>query len=157
MLRAMMVGAALLVGTAACSDDETTAPGTPNRNVDSRLVTTIASTLTPTSIMSSNVLSVSYSIRNETGATAETGTCGSVIEARPSAGGSWTDVSFTGQVCTAQVVNVPNTESRTFGIMADMAKVRAVAPVGSAVVFRVAHPFINDRTAMSGEVTWTVQ
>ncbi len=146
---------AATVFAAACSSDEATSP-TP-RNIETRLTAT-ASVPTAVSVSDATV-NVRVAVTSALPEAVSGGVCAQTIEARAPGGTTWTDVTSSSGVCSAQAVLLSPGATIDINAIADQAKARTVAGSGTSVVLRARHTMTGASASyvlQSNEVTWTL-
>jgi D-alanyl-D-alanine carboxypeptidase len=152
--RSSLVAVVALLG--ACASDGTSAPdaATPG-NIESRLIARLDGA---PSLSAGNNMNMVVSVRNTLTEAVSGSVCAQAIEARPTSGTSWTDVTASGQVCSALALIANPGSTVNVTATADVAKVRALG--GTAVVVRVRHQMGGDSgtsyTLQSNELQITV-
>jgi hypothetical protein len=154
MLTARLVCVGALVVLAGCANDSTTAPA-DGTSSDKRLSAVVVAPTT--TVGAGSVVTVLVSITSALPEPVSSGLCAQVVEARPLAGTTWTDVTAA-VPCAAIALIVPPGGTTTLNAYADQTKARSVAGTGAtAVLLRVKAVMSGASTSyqvQSNEIVW---
>jgi hypothetical protein len=150
-----MTRIALLAATVlatACSSNETTAPAPIT--IETRLA---AAAAVPIASLSDANVTMRVAVTSALTETVSGGVCAQIIEARLPAASSWTDVTSSSGVCSANAIMLAPGGTININAIADQAKARGVAGSGTSLVLRARHTLAGasaNYILQSNEVTW---
>jgi hypothetical protein len=136
----------------ACSSDEATAPSP--LNIETRLAATAD---VPVATLSDANVTMRVAVTSALQETVSGGVCAQTIEARTPSGTSWTDVTSSNGVCSAQAIVLAPGGTISINAIADQAKARTAAGSSPSLVLRARHTLAGasaNYTLQSNEVTW---